>query len=175
MKYHWQHFSGIDYNAKDGKKAIYRIVGQQKDWAPDVSKELGNYDYLMFADLDYAHPEVRTDVLNWVEWLSRQLPLSGMRLDAAKHYSYEFQKTLVDLVRRRISPDWFIVSEYWSGEYEQLLKYLAQMDESVAVFDAALVYRFSKFSRTEGADLRLIYEKTLVKYKPNHAVVSIQT
>lgn len=46
MKYHWYHFSGVDYNAKDeGKKAIYKIMGDQNQgWAgvPDVDDEKGN-------------------------------------------------------------------------------------------------------------------------------------
>lgn len=172
MKYHGQHFTGIDYNALDRKTSIYKFIGPKKTWATDVSTEHGNYDYLMFADLDYYHPEVQQDVLNWVLWLSQELPLNGIRLDAAKHYSYGFQRKLVDHIRSEIDPSWFIVAEFWSGEYKQLLEYLAHMEDSVALFDAALVENFSRASRTEGADLRLIYERTLVKYKPQHAVVS---
>jgi len=47
MTYHWKHFSGIDYDAKTRTKAIFKFVGENKPgWAPDVDKELGNYDYL---------------------------------------------------------------------------------------------------------------------------------
>ncbi|KAL1962403.1 hypothetical protein VTN77DRAFT_9742 [Rasamsonia byssochlamydoides] len=174
MKYHWQHFSGTDYNAIDQKNAIYKIVGPNKEgWAKDVSQENGNYDYLMFADVDYSHPEVRQDVLKWTEWIGTQLPLSGMRLDAVKHYSAGFQKTLIDHVRRTVGADWFIVGEFWSGNVRELLKYLVKMDHSLALFDAPLVYRFSTISRTEGADLRTIFEGTLVKYKPEHAVTFV--
>ena len=46
MKYHWYHFSGVDYNASDsGKKAIYKIMGDEGEgWAavPDVDDEKGN-------------------------------------------------------------------------------------------------------------------------------------
>ncbi|KAL1979962.1 hypothetical protein VTN96DRAFT_4847 [Rasamsonia emersonii] len=173
MKYHWHHFSGTDYNEIDKQNAIYKVVGPNKGWAKDVSQENGNYDYLMFADLDYSNPEVQQDVLKWTEWIGTQLPLSGIRLDAVKHYSAAFQKTLVDHARRTVGANWFIVAEYWSGNYRELLKYLEKMDHSVWLFDAPLVNRLSAISQTEGADLRLVFEGTLVKYKPQHAVTFV--
>lgn len=45
QKYHWYHFSGVDFNAKNEKSAIYKIVGDKtKDWADagDVDDEKGN-------------------------------------------------------------------------------------------------------------------------------------
>ena len=80
--YNWHHFSGTDYNASTGKNAIYKFEG--KKWAEDVAKELGNYDYLMFADLDYSNSEVRDDVKRWVEWIVRETGVAGLRLDAVK-------------------------------------------------------------------------------------------
>ncbi|KAN0070888.1 Glycoside hydrolase superfamily [Elaphomyces granulatus] len=173
MKYHWYHFSGVDYNAADEKSAIYKIVGPNKGWAKDVSHENGNYDYLMFGDLDYSNPEVRQDVLNWVEWIGRELPLSGLRLDAIKHFSFGFQKSLIQHIRGTVGANWFIVGEYWSGSIRELLLYLRRMDYSLALFDVPLVYRFSSISRTEGADLRLVFDGTLVQYRPDHAVTFV--
>jgi alpha-amylase len=62
MKYHWHHFSGTDYNQANEKKAIYKIVGDNKGWSNSVDDEGGNADYMMFADIDYRHPEVQEDV-----------------------------------------------------------------------------------------------------------------
>jgi alpha-amylase len=42
-----------------------------------VATEKGNYDYLMFADIDYAHPEVQADVKNWGVWVAKELGLKG--------------------------------------------------------------------------------------------------
>lgn len=33
------------------------------DW--EVSSENGNYDYLMYADLDFDHPDVANEMKNW--------------------------------------------------------------------------------------------------------------
>ena len=59
QKYRWEHFSGTDYDAGNDKTAIFRIVGENKHWSNSVDKEGGNADFLMFADVDYAHPEVQ--------------------------------------------------------------------------------------------------------------------
>ena len=40
------------------KQGIFRILGRGKSWARNVDKEKGNFDYLMFANIDHSHPEV---------------------------------------------------------------------------------------------------------------------
>ena len=37
----------------------------------------------MGSDLDYSHPEVEEDVLNWGKWLADTVPLKGFRFDAS--------------------------------------------------------------------------------------------
>lgn len=170
MKYNKHHFSGIDWDQLRQRRGVYKIQGHE--WANDVAHENGNYDYLMFANLDYSNAEVRRDVLNWAEWLNSQLPLRGMRLDAVKHYSASFQKELIDHLRAVAGPDYFIVGEYWKGESRPLVEYLKQMDYKLSLFDSALVGRFSSISQTPGADLRNIFYDTLVQQYPDHSVVS---
>lgn len=43
------------------KNGIYMIRGENNGWANDnlVDDENGNYDYLMYDDIDFKHPEVR--------------------------------------------------------------------------------------------------------------------
>ncbi|OOF95485.1 glycoside hydrolase family 13 protein [Aspergillus carbonarius ITEM 5010] len=171
MMYNQHHFSGVDWDQKHQKSGVYKLDGH--DWAKDVARENGNYDYLMFADLDYSNNEVRNDVLNWGEWINTQLPLSGMRLDAAKHYSAGFQKEFIDHLRATVRPDYFIVGEYWESKTKPLLDYLEQMDYKLSLFDSALVRRLSSISRVEGADLRNILNNTLVQLRPEHAVTFV--
>jgi alpha-amylase len=61
MEWHHYHFTGVDWDNKNGKKAIFKIQGDGKDWAEDVDGEKGSFDYLMFSDIDHDHPEVRLD------------------------------------------------------------------------------------------------------------------
>jgi len=41
MKWHWYHFTGTDWDAKTEKKAIYRILGDNKGWSATVDTEQG--------------------------------------------------------------------------------------------------------------------------------------
>jgi hypothetical protein len=61
MEWHWEHFTGTDWDEESKKKQIYRILGDNKYWASSVDKEKGNFDYLMYADIDHNHPEVRDE------------------------------------------------------------------------------------------------------------------
>ncbi|KAF5862391.1 hypothetical protein ETB97_011748 [Aspergillus alliaceus] len=171
MRYRWHHFSGVDRDEARKQNAIYKVAN--KRWSEDVAHEKGNYDYLMFADLDYSNTEVQKDVLRWGEWIGSQLPLSGMRLDACKHYSADFQKRFVSHVRATVGPQFFFVAEYWSGDVRVLMHYLQKMDYQLSLFDAPLVGRFSRISRTGGADLRKIFDDTLLERSPAHAVTLV--
>jgi alpha-amylase len=42
MKWHWYHFSGTDFNAANDKKAIYKILGDNKGWSNSVDGEQGS-------------------------------------------------------------------------------------------------------------------------------------
>lgn len=169
MKYNSRHFNGVDWDEAGQKHAIYKIA--DKTWARNVSDEHGNYDYLMFANLDHTNEEVRADIFQWAEWLGNELPISGMRIDAAKHYSAAFQNDFVDHVRQTVGAEYFLVSEYWRGEVKLLLNYLDVMNDRVFLFDVPLLGRFSSISESNNADLRKIFRGTLVEQKPSHAVV----
>jgi alpha-amylase len=51
-------------------------------------------------------------------------------------------------------------------------RYLQRMGKKFSLFDAPLVYNFSKLSKTEDADLRTVFNDTLVAIEPVNAVVS---
>jgi alpha-amylase len=176
QKYHWYHFSGTDFNADNNKTAIYKILGdQEKGWAKsgDVDSEKGNYDYLMYADLDYSHPEVKQDVLNWGKFLANQVPIKGIRFDAIKHFSEDFLRSFVTQMDEIYNEGWFFVGEFWKDSLSDMSTYLQRMESKFSLFDAPLVYNFSKLSKTEDADLRSVFDDTLVKEEPVSAVVSL--
>lgn len=173
MKYHWWHFTGIDWDESRKTSAIYKIVGPNKGWATDVGHEHGNYDFLMFADLDYSRQDVQENVLKWGEWIGTELPLSGMRMDSVKHYSFGFQAKFIDHIRQVFGPDYFIFGEYWRRDVGPILEYLKQMEYRLSMIDSPLAVRLSNISQSDGGDLRKIFDDTLVKHKPGHAVVSL--
>lgn len=67
FKWHWYHFDGVDWDARSKERgAVYQFVSEGKAWDENVSTENANYDYLMGADLDFSHPEVRLELKNGV-------------------------------------------------------------------------------------------------------------
>lgn len=58
FKWKWFHFDGVDWaqNLQENGK-IYKFRGTGKAWDTEVDTEYGNYDYLMYADLDFAHAD----------------------------------------------------------------------------------------------------------------------
>ncbi|KAL9601499.1 MAG: hypothetical protein Q9219_002451 [cf. Caloplaca sp. 3 TL-2023] len=169
QKYHWYHFTGTDYNDANKRVAIYRILGEGKNWSNFVDKEKGNYDYLMFADIDYNHPEVEADVKAWGEWLYSQVPIMGIRFDAIKHFSEEFLESFVEHLDTRVGPGWFLVGEFWKDSREAMTTYIRNMKHKFSLFDVPLVYNFSELSNTVDADLTKVFADTLVQSEPVNA------
>ena len=87
----------------------------------------------MFADVDYSQQDVRADVLNWGEWLGKQVKLSGMRLDAIKHYSEDFLQCFFRRLDATVGKNWFLVGEYWTAEFGVLAPYCANGRKDVLV------------------------------------------
>jgi alpha-amylase len=125
----------------------------------------------MFADVDYSQPDVRMDVLNWGEWLGKEVKLSGVRLDAIKHYSEDFLRTFIRHLDETVGKDWFYIGEYWSAEFGILAPYIARMGGRMSLFDVQLVYNLSYHSKARRVDLRRIFDGTLARHRPRNAVV----
>lgn len=125
---------------------------------------------MMFADLDYSHPEVQEDVKNWGPWVTKEVGLKGFRLDAVQHFSQRFTNEWVEHVRKECGDDVFMVGEFWTNDTESMSKWLDEMNRKFSLFDAPLLYNFSRLSTTENADLRTIFDNTLVKRDPLNAV-----
>lgn len=174
FEWHWQHFTGTDFNQANGKKAIYQIQGEGKTWGDGVDSENDNYDYLMFADIDFNHPDVRVEMKKWGIWVSQELNLDGMRLDAIKHINDEFIQNFLESVRAVRGPAFYAVGEYWKKDMESLNEYLANVKYEVNLFDVPLHYNFFQASQQgRDFDLRNLIPGTLVKNHPQLAVTFV--
>ena len=131
-------------------------------------------DYLMFADLDYSHPEVQSDVKAWGPWVGKELGLKGFRFDAIKHYSEGFLLDFVENLDKHVGEGWFLVGEFWDLGLDGLTAYLEKMKHKFSLFDAPLVGNFHKISTGDRADLRGVFDKTLVQCEPYNAVTLVQ-
>ena len=129
----------------------------------------------MGSDLDYSHPEVESDVLNWGKWLAQTVLLKGIRFDAIKHYSQDFLRKFITMLDEKYGEGWFFVGEFWKDSLEDMTRYLENMHKKFSLFDAPLVYNFSEISKTEGADLRKVFDDTLVSVMPVNAVTLVMS
>ncbi|KAJ7858203.1 alpha-amylase [Mycena leptocephala] len=163
LKYTFNHFTGVDYNDETQKTSIYKIHGDGKDWAEAVDKENKNYDYLMGADIDHDHPEVRADLINWGKWVTEELGTAGFRFDAVKHIDRGFISDFVKSVRAE------------TNKPKMFAAYLDGLGTQFSVFDAPLHYNFKEAGdRGREYDLRAIWDGTVVQKRPIDAVTLVE-
>ena len=104
-------FTGTDYDAKRRKSGIYLIQGDNKGWANEelVDNENGNYDYLMYADLDFKHPEVIQNIYDWADWFMETTGVAGFRLDAVKHIDSFFMSNFIRDMKEKYGEDFYVL------------------------------------------------------------------
>lgn len=169
-KFEWNFtcFSGVDF-AVDQEEAIYQIIHDFGDgWEEMITKEKGNYDYLMYNDIDQRNPFVRAELNSWGKWYHDEIHFDGVRLDAVKHQSPEFYQEWLYTLRTNTGKNIFAVGEYWApGKLDLLQKYIDATDGCMSLFDSSLQQNLHAAS-LEGAtyDLRKIFDETLTQANP---------
>ena len=243
MKWRAEHFNGVDWDNRERKNAIYKLINDPgallkpfkqpqrphvrrtnsipqlpsrrlstllrrfsagsetrleqddkpaqrpgKGWAEDVDMEHGNNDFLMFSNIDFTHPEVRRELMEWGEWMIN-IRVQGFRVDAVQHFSFAYTKDWIQHVNQAFhrhsggSKDVFVVGEVWSGDLSRITAWLDAVQHSsghpqVFAFDAPLLYNFSRISedlrrRSRNLDLRTILRESLAKNRPKAAVTLV--
>jgi alpha-amylase len=174
FKWNSEHFNGTDYDARNNRSAIFRILGENKRWNEHVAQEFGNYDYLMFADIDYNHPQVREEMISWGKWLASTLACNGYRLDAIKHINHDFIKEFAKRMIQERGDDFYMVGEFWNSNLAECQQFLNSIDYTMDLFDVSLHYKLHAASKG-GRDFNLssILENTLVHSHPMNAVTFV--
>jgi alpha-amylase len=173
----WNHtcFTGVDYAHDLGENAVFTILNEYGEgWEEVIDTEKGNYDYLMFCDIEFRNPAVREELKRFIGWFLKQIPFDGMRLDAVKHIAPPFMNEFVDHAKS-LKPDLFTVGEYWApGDLELMLRYLNAVGDRMSLFDASLHHNFFEASKKgKEYDLRTIFDNTLVMARPHQAVTVV--
>ncbi len=167
-------FSGVDH--AENHEGIFRILHDHGEgWEEMVGDEKGNYDYLMFNDIEHRNPFVREELNAWGKWYHDQIGFDGVRLDAVKHQSPDFYREWLTLLRSNTGKNIFAVGEYWNaGQLELLEEYIAVIQGSMSLFDAPLQRHFHEASRQGAAyDLRNIFRGTLTEKNPMLSVTVV--
>ena len=167
----WDHhaFSGIDWAADLQEEGVFSIQNQYgAGWEQVPSGEFGNYDYLMFNDVDFRNPAVREELKRWGEWYYKTCGMKGFRLDAVKHVSADFLNEWIDHMNATFNEKFFIVAENWvTTEVAELHTYIAETGGRMQLFDSILHTNFYQASMAqENYDLSSIFDGTLTQTHP---------
>ncbi|MEO6314999.1 MAG: alpha-amylase [Chitinophagaceae bacterium] len=176
--FEWDHrcFTGVDFDNMTKESGIYSIMNEYGEgWEDVVDEEKGNYDYLMYADIEFRNPAVREELKRWADWYYNETKFDGVRLDAVKHISPDFYRDWLDYVRTSTKKDLFAVGEYWApGNLTLMLRYIDATDGKMSLFDAALHHNLHNASKSgKDYDLTTIFDNTLLSSRPELAVTVV--
>lgn len=165
----WTCFKGTDYNALTKQNGLWLFEG--KKWDANVSREMGNYDYVMGDDTDFNDGKVKEELIRWGKWYQGLTGIDGYRIDCVKSIdSTYFGGWLDEMDNVRGGPA-FAVGEYWSGDINDVLGYLEQSRDCMHLFDVPLHYRMQQVSWADGNyDLRTLFDGTITELKPDKSV-----
>jgi len=174
----WDHhcFTGVDFDNQTKETGIFSIVNEYGEgWEDVVDNEKGNYDYLMYTDIEFRNPAVREELKRWADWYYNETKFDGVRLDAVKHISPAFYNEWLDHLRGSTQQEIFAVGEYWApGNLPLMLKYIEATEGRMSLFDAALHHNLHVASRSgKDYDLTKIFDNTLLSARPDLAVTVV--
>ena len=103
-------FSGTDFDALKEESGIFSIINEAGEgWEEMIADEKGNYDYLMYADIEFRNPAVREELKKWGKWYKETAGFQGVRLDAVKHISPKFYNEWLAFMRTTFGEEFFAV------------------------------------------------------------------
>lgn len=173
FRWNHNHFTGVDWDNNSKQTGnIYRFADKQ--WAPDVNGENGNYDFLMGADVDVRNPDVKEELQRWGKWYLDTTGVDGFRMDAVKHISSSFMKEYIGYMRDYKGGDLPAIGEYWHGDVNVLEDYLNQIGGCMSLFDVPLHYNIRQMSYADGGyNMSQIFNGSLLQRRPQNAITFI--
>lgn len=175
--FHWDFncFSGVDWDDNRKENGIFKLLNEYgKDWEEIPGNERGNFDYLMFADIEFRNRAVRDELKKWGLWYLETTGVDGFRLDAIKHITPSFYAEWLHEIREATHKELFTVGENINS-LGILQEYSRRTNYCMSLFDFPLRKRFRiASSQRKSYDLRKIFDQTLVQSDPVHSVTFIE-
>lgn len=169
-------FSGIDWAENLQETSIFSIQNEYGEGWEDVpSDELGNYDYLMFNDIEFRNKAVREELKRWGEWYYETTGVDGFRLDAVKHIATDYLKEWLDHMNAKFDKQFFIIAENWVvDDVMKLRSYIDLTEGRMQLFDSMLHLNFHTAADAgDTYDLSKIFENTLVESHPQLSITFV--
>ena len=169
-------FTGVnDKDDQSNNNLFYRIVHNGNEgWDEVPSKEFGNFDYLMGADIEFRNPAVREELKRWGEWYYNTVKFDGMRLDAVKHMNPQYVNEWIEHVKHIAGKDMMVIAEDWTMNVEELVQYMDITQGKIQLFDVPLHYNFHRASTDGGFNMATILDGTLMKEQPQIAITFVE-
>lgn len=169
-------FTGIDWAEDLQESGIFSIQNQYGEaWEEVPSREFGNYDYLMFNDVDFRNEAVQEEIKRWGEWYYKTCGMKGFRLDAVKHISPWFLNIWIDHMNATFNEKFFIVAENWvTTDVAELQSYIDETGGRMQLFDSILHMHFYQAAEEgKNYDLSRIFENTLTESHPELSITFV--
>lgn len=168
----WHCFTG----ASSDPESVYLILNEHTNgqWEEMLEDEMGNFDYLMGADIEFRNPHVREELKRWGQWYMEITGIDGLRLDALKHIHYSFINDWLDHLRGHFNKNFIVIGEYWRNSVEPLLTYIEKTEGRLQLFDSPLHFNFHQASLEKGSyDMRKIFDNSLMQHRPELAITFV--
>ncbi len=129
----------------------------------------GDYDSpLFFYDVVQENPSTLSAYADWTEWLFTNVGVTGLRMDAVKHFPPFFVAQILDeLHNRGITPD-MVVGEVFDGDPGVLADWVNQVNANIVnsqalvrVFDFSLRNGLKEACDYAGYDARNLFNASL--------------
>lgn len=173
FKWNFNLFTATDYDALHNESGVFLIVGENKKFSENVDSEKGNFDYLMFNDVDVNHPIVKEELKSWSEWFIKMTKVDGFRFDALKHIDALFIKEFTENIKSKYK-DFYCVGEYWNRDLFSLESYMNIENYTMDLFDVPLHFNFFEASkRGRDYDMRTIFNGSVVQKNKEIAVTFV--
>lgn len=172
FKWNWQDFTGTDYRRQDGSQGI--LIFKGKEWSDNVSKEQGNFDFIMGDDVDFSSDRVVQELYDWGKWYTELTGINGFRVDAVKSIDAQFFMNWLKAMSEYGNHPDFSVGEYWSGDWQILSQYLKDSGHCMKLFDVPLHYHFQQASTSNGTyNMQELFNETLTQSEPGFSVAFV--
>lgn len=165
-------FTGVS-NEMENHQRIFLIEHEHTNghWNEMLDDELGNFDYLMGADIEFRNDHVREELKYWGKWYVETTGIDGFRLDAVKHINWRFYHEWLNYLRDTFKKDFFCVAEYWTDKLESIVNYCKALELKTHMYDVPLHYNFYDAShKKQDFDLRTIFDGSVLQQLPMNTV-----
>jgi hypothetical protein len=133
----------------------------------------GDWDWLWFNyDYDQYISDTENKLIDWTKWQWSNVGIRGFRMDAVKHFSYQFTSDVLNSMHSSGYDPGLVVGEFYDGNPWSLKYWIDQVNAGLTsatkasinprLFDFSLRWTLKAACDSYGADVRDIFYSSMV-------------